>query len=165
MVTQLDKCVIRCDTERDAPFAAPAITTDGFVWIGEGLPQGDPASAILFLAVLEVLKSLLENWRARGYGVLVCTRLTVLGFADDVYVSGAAYVLTPTLMKELSSYLQAIGVVAPTRKAQLGDTHARRCPSGHGSRRTTSSASPGDDRTRAKRRYSIGSAWHGGRSS
>lgn len=93
-------------------FGAPGITTDGFVWIGKGLSQGDPASPILFDVVLEeVWKPLLEIWSAHGNGVLVgCLCLLVLAFADDVCMFGSDLDQTRTMLREMYRYLQANGL-------------------------------------------------------
>lgn len=133
------KSVGRCNTERSASFRAPRMSTEGFVWIGEGLPQGDPASPILFVAVLEQeLKPLVESWQTRGFGVPVgCTRLTVLAFAGDVYVFGSTLEQTRTMMGELSRYLEANGFSpahSTAHQLQLGHDYGRLTSRRHGHR-------------------------------
>lgn len=59
---QLDKCIIRCNSERSARFCAPGMSTDCFVWVGKGLPQGYPASPILLPVVSESLWVVAASW-------------------------------------------------------------------------------------------------------
>lgn len=107
----LIKCVVRCNTDIYASFRAPGMSTEGFVWIGKGAPKWDPASPILFAAVLEVPKPLFETSWICGFGVPVgCTRLMVMAFVGDASVSGSALEQTRPTMGELRRYLEANGL-------------------------------------------------------
>lgn len=62
--TQLIRSLLRCNTESKVSFVAPGIVCYEHLWVGQGLPQRDPASLALFVSVLEhVLRPLMAEWR------------------------------------------------------------------------------------------------------
>lgn len=86
--TPLLKANLRCAVERSVRFSAPGMPTTEAVHLDRGLPQGCPASPVIFTVVLEeVLRDLTRSWDARGMGLyLDGERSALLALAVGVYL-------------------------------------------------------------------------------
>lgn len=102
------KAYLRCATERAIRLKTPGIEATEWVHSDKGLPQGCPASPVIFAVVLEeFLRDLLDRWGAEDKGLHIDGgRLALLAFADDVYILAGTAEMAQAMLGDLRDTLR-----------------------------------------------------------